>query len=371
MSQMSQAGQAEARWAMAAWDIELDAAQAAHIQRLAAQFLEAQGEKPDCNAYLALDHWADNPVAGWLEEHCPAFAAARVVVPHLRFHDDPDLAPCLLPLAVWQKETPEPEQWADRLHDLLGRMWIDAQRRLVPQWISGWLLSSAALSEVAEHWAALAWQFAPLPEGGWGEPATLRHHDPRILQRLWPLLTPAQLRAWLGPVDSIWQLAAPWGPWEPRDMFAHSARLCGANPAWHIAAPPDKPTTGSVSPSRLLDHRQWQRLAHNEAGHGFWHTLALRDVPPALQPNGTAMTNLLLEAQQWGLRRPVQLQEWVTYTWMGAGGQDPSEPIDWNQAPWSGRRSALQQAILRTPDASFFDLAFEIAPPPAPVPSAH
>lgn len=62
------------------------------------------------------------------------------------------------------------------------------------QRIGGWLASSVSLDEIAAHWSRLV-----LQHDDSGRACALRFYDSRSLALLWPVLTPMQRQAMLGP----------------------------------------------------------------------------------------------------------------------------------------------------------------------------
>ena len=98
------------------------------------------------------------------------------------------------------------------------------------QRVGGWLASSASLDELTAHWSRFV-----LQRDDSGRACALRFYDSRALALLWPLLTPTQQRAMLGPVRA----------WHVLDA--------GARPSVHLAST-------DTRTNFMLSATQWQEI---------------------------------------------------------------------------------------------------------------
>lgn len=339
-------------WRLEPWDISLGAEQAAHIRHLSEELQHAMASLP-C-AWLVLDGWKDNPVGAWLETRYPAWVDERQTLPDPMLHGLDGWAPCLLPLHLLPAHEPDADRRQDLVHDVLGKMWLDAQRRLVRQHACGVVFTDSAIDDVLAHWLLLGRQVATDEP----EPFAFRHFDPRVLQAVWPRLDDDQRHTVLGPLHQVWQLRAAWGPWAEQDIAIHQDELVGDGPPWQVMCRP-----GSAAPT-LRPHSVMtaalRRLAHQGAcGNHVWLTLALTGHALHDQPTVLQMTQLLAQAQQWGFTQAQQWQDWVLLTWQGADARDGAAldlpAIRWHEAPWlevAGRMKALlvQRPAMGVPE---------------------
>jgi hypothetical protein len=228
------------------------------------------------------------------------------------------------------------------------------------------------VAQVLDHWTLLAFQATPDDQH-----LQFRHFDPRVLQRLWPSLSTAQRRTWLGPVHSYWQVAQPWGPWDSAALDVQDDQLLEQPLAWHIATndPALAPaanaanTTPSGPISRLLNAQQIHLAETSAVAPVVWITLALAGWDVARQPSPQYMLNALHEATRWGLTTPQQWQDWVLLTWCGAPGhpQEDTPPlVHWDSAYWSGIRQRMQALIAQRPELAVPDLLALCAPTDSP-----
>lgn len=359
---MSRSSSASQHWYIQPWDVYLSAEQASHIQQLAEALQQAMASQPQ--AWLVFDGWKDNVAAAWLQAQYPAWAAERQTLPDPALRDLEDMAPCLLPLHRWPQHEADPAKRQNVLHDLLGLMWLDAQRRLVRQNLCGVVLSSAQVDDVLEHWLLLGQQITSDGQ----ERLAFRHHDPRVLQRVWPSLSAQQRQTLLGPVHSVWQLSAPWGAWSPADMqkggdhyLPGPERLCGQAPDWHVARA--TATGPSLPVHKLLNTEQLQRLRCMAAAQQCWQLMALSQVPTAQQPGEQAMHRMCQQMQAWRTSHAVPwsnelASQWLWCTWSGPHSQTPqsasnAQAIDWTAAPWKERAGQLAQCLREEPGIGF------------------
>ncbi|MNK93357.1 hypothetical protein D3C87_1135140 [compost metagenome] len=218
------------------------------------------------------------------------------------FKDEPWRAPHLLPLML-------PADHAI-LQEALASAILTASQRLHPQRVSALLLVSGDLAALLTHFGTLSLQHDPTEEV---EPScVLRYQDPRVMQRVWPILSEGQRRAWLGPVRHWYAATQPIGP-----IVAQTAT---APIFWHA-----EPTSEDVQPHsrvhHLLDPGQW-RLAHSApAENSFWQVVSLRStsVYTSPYPSIGALRHWLSDAAANGLNGNDQT-DWALCQW--GVGQD-------------------------------------------------
>lgn len=324
------------------------------------------------HAYLLLDRWRHNPLADALEAEFPELVAQRCSVPGDLYQGREDEAPCLVPIpaAIWPvesdgslRQTLAHEWFAHWLHVA----WNEAQGRLVRQHFGGLLFSSAGARLLAQHLARLGLQYPPpamATDPSRGPARLFRYQDPRVMQRVWPALTPQQQAYWLGPVHAWWSLQQPWGSWTFPDA-EHDAGLDASEPdlaQWFRAASPDieaAPHTSHYATSRLFDARQWT-LAHlSPVAQRIWARYLRRQISPQLQPDGDTMSRLLNEGLQHGLA-DADLEDFVWCSWQIEPGADQrpvrATSIDWRDARWSVLLQRVLNALRSEPDAGFAQL---------------
>ncbi|URI08297.1 DUF4123 domain-containing protein [Aquincola tertiaricarbonis] len=333
-------------WHIKPWYLDLSAGQAEHIRQLGSQLQHAIDTRPP--AWLVLDGWDGNPAAGRLQALYPAWAAERRTLPDPALRGLEGLAPCLLPLQTGPQHEPDVARRQNLMHDLLGLMWLDNQRRLVRQHVCGVVFIGTSVEELFTQWLLLRHQ---RPNDGSGA-FEFRHHDPRVLQRVWPNLGNAQREALLGPAHSLWQLGATWGPWAPQDIARHQRQLVGHIGEWRVfdraevQAPP-------LPAHRLLNGLQRWLVSSAPCGHQVWLTLALRGLAACEQPTDLEMNQLLRQAQDWGLQRGQQWQDWVLWTWLGTGdgttGAASYPRISWNTPAWQALATRMKELLRQQP----------------------
>lgn len=362
---MSRTAAVDPGWHIAPWDVSLSTDQADHVRQLGHQLLQAIATEPP--AWLVLDGWDDNPAAARLQALHPAWAAERRALPDPALRGLEGMAPCLLPLQHAPRHEPDAARRQDLFHDLLGLMWLDTQRRLVRQNMCGVLFTAASIDAVFDHWLLLRHQVA----AGGASAFEFRHHDPRVLQRVWPSFSAGQRRTLLGPVHSWWQLQAAWGPWSPcslpkqGDFFLPgSEALCSPAPLWHSATHQATGVAPSpTSPHRLINDKQRQRLLSGAAATRCWRHLALLQVPIELQPSASDMERLCGQMLAWMARQGLPWSQelgsqWLACTWLGRYSEcvqplSGTAQVDWSLSPWLERTPELMCRLREEPDLSF------------------
>ncbi|WP_090137952.1 DUF4123 domain-containing protein [Limnohabitans sp. DM1] len=350
--------QTSQQWQIEPWGLLLQQEHVAQVRQLAKDLEEARLSDAKAQAWLVLDGWQDNPAAAWLQEQQPDWVKTRQFVPDPAFSGMEALAPCLLPLHELNQAS---GQVLYLWHTLISLMWLDTQRRLVSHSVCGVLFTNAPVDDVLDHWLMLAHQVTPE-----GARRPLRHHDPRILQRLWPSLSADQRQAWLGPVHSYWQLQQPWGPCAPERERRAERELMGALVRWHKAA--RAPGTNAAQTSTLPVHRLLTRLQHlaiadSAAVNNAWKAMANAQVSEALQPTTSDMHHMCLQMNEWrSSHQPpwtdTHARQWLWCTWFNQNSATPHKatpktPIDWRQSPWIDLSDELVRRLREEPDADF------------------
>lgn len=269
------------------------------------------GTAPPSRAYFLLDRWQGNPLATALEARYPEEAAARSAVPDPMFKGREDDAPCLVQLheELWQGEpgAASAQVFAqDWLADLLGAAWDASLQRLARQHLCAVLFSKSGPQTVSRHLACLGDQGVE----GTTTRRLFRYQDARVMQRVWPTLTSAQQRCWLGPVDQWWTLHQPWGTWaldEEDERARQPVRWFGPNEAGSMAM-------SQLDIRRLFNAAQWAMAHTSPVGNRIWTRWAQRDVPEKDQLDGEAMDRLLRQGIASGLSGE-DLEEFVWRAW--------------------------------------------------------
>jgi hypothetical protein len=148
------------------------------------------------------------------------------------------------------------------------------------QRVGGWLASHASLDEVVAHWSSLV-----LQRDDNGRACVLRLFDSRALALLWPVLSPGQQQAMLGPVRA----------WHHLDA--------GARPSVH-------PASAEARTNFMLSAAQWQEIHW----HGFVNrALALHTRVCGRQPEPeeiAAAVAAAARAERYGL---IDRDDWVAF----------------------------------------------------------
>lgn len=315
-------------------------------------------------AFLLLESWADNELADELLDRYPELARMRHAVPDELFKNREDEAPCLVPLsgALNLCTSQDSARAASAREDFV--QWLmsaskQAQQRHVGQPFCGVIFSRAEPETVVRHWESLGNQRPP--DGG--SARLFRYQDPRVMQRVWPLLTANQKQHWLGPVMQWWSLAQPWGPWDPGELASPAA---ATQAAWiHVGKPSFFNRQSDATRSHLaalLTPVQWQAAHLTPNANRVWQGYAADGVAAAQQPDGDTVARLLADAMGLGLVGP-SLQDYVWCTWRHAAPAGTPR-----EAPWkSGAGLALMQKILKVlkaqPDARFASVYANLTQP--------
>ncbi|CAJ0721399.1 hypothetical protein LMG6871_04824 [Ralstonia edaphis] len=306
---------------------------------------------PPLRAYLLLDAWEGNPLAAAISEAWPEAATIRAAVPDDFYTGREDEAPCVVPLpdsALPDGETDTLEQGLSRdaLARLLEAASGQAHQRLVRQDLGAVLFSADSAAGIAQHLRLLGFQYPPE-----GRNAKLfRYQDPRVMQRVWPELTSAQQRMWLGPVQEWWSLTQPWGPWVLEDMVAtHDAAV--SVPVWFKAEQPMEPVAwpeGLVL-NRLMDAKQWQAAHSAPIGNRVWVRFAENGVIPGEQPHADLMRQLL----SIGTAHHLDGGNLEDFVWCSIRYREAPPSIDWDTPHWSRVLNQTLEALSADPEARF------------------
>ena len=311
-------------------------------------------------AFLLLDTWADNPLATELLAGYPAQARSRHAVPDEMFKNREDEAPCLvwLPEALGPHAPPHtPDAVRARQHLVDGLMLAceQARKRQVSQSLCGVIFSAAEPDEIVRHWASLGHQQAPDGSGA----RLFRYQDPRVMQRVWPLLTANQRQQWLGPVRQWWSLAQPWGPWAP-DIFS-SAEAAEAVPkaAWVACESPpyaDRQKDATRGALRaLFAPAQWHAAHVTPDANRVWQGYAAARIAADRQPDGDTVSRLLHDAAILGLTGGNR-QDYVWCTWRHAAPPGAPKETPWTSEPRAAVLQKILKALQAQPDARFGSL---------------
>lgn len=313
-------------------------------QVLAAEASQAGGDT-DVQAYLVLNRWADNPLAEAIEGAFPALAQERCAVPDEIFKDRLDRAPCLLPLPRElaphaQSAVTNAELARDTLARWLAFTWTQVSGRLSRQDLCAVVFSTEKARPIAQHWVELGTQYPP--EGGAAR--LFRYHDPRVMQRVWPLLTAAQKLAWLGPVAQWWSLEQSWGPFNA-DEHAQ----------WFQGQLPTDPGAARVDLHRLLDARQWHAAHVSPSANRIWLDYAEHGIATVDQPPGDVVIRLLADAQRLRLNN-LNAEDYVQCTWLHQTPDPQRREHPWHEPPHAAALQRILQKLREQPDARFATL---------------
>lgn len=297
-------------------------------------------------AYLLFNRWKDNPLAQELEAQFSEWARDRVSVPDSYFEHREDSAPFLLELPD-ELVIPTP---GFRTRDL--RAWLthclafaaqQVSERLTKQDFCGVVISSASEQTIARYWVGLGHQQVPCSE----QSVLFRYQDPRVMQRVWPTLSPLQQSRWLGPVSQWWSLAQPWGafndPPQPAQWFHTKAPLL----------PHD--VQGGGSPRHLFDPEQWFLSGISPLANLIWRSFADHNIPRAAQPDPDSLLQMLADAVRMKLKH-ADLEDYVWITWMHAPKEGLPRTIDWRLPHLAPTLSRIQDQLRDQPDARFSSL---------------
>jgi len=227
-------------------------------------------------SYLLFDRKEGNPVT---------LDSSRLLpVPDLYFDGSEHLAPQLLPLRG-------PED-SELLQEALALAVLSSHNSGQTQWVCALIEGPAAPGVLLEHFGSLGFQYQP------GEAMThsslFRYQDPRVMQRVWTHLSPAQRIAWLGPVRCWYAALQPLGCPASTQAF---------DGLWQTAPTPASADT-QVRLSSLLDKSQWH-LAHSApAETTFWRLASQKSQTrhaASPLPSATTLRLWLSEAAEHGL----------------------------------------------------------------------
>ncbi len=297
---------------------------------------------PPMQAYLLLNRWTDNALAEAITDAFPEMAKDRCAVPDAHYRHEEDRAPCLVQLPQALATGP----MAGMLAQWLASAWQQVERRHTRQDFCAVVFGHVRAATISAHWVNLGHQRPP--DGT--EARLLRYQDPRVMQRVWPLLTPAQHTAWLGPVVQWWSLTQPWGPWQ-------STPPEGAH--WFRATVPKLTARmPAVSLRALLDPVQWHAAHLSPAANRVWAGYAAAKVPLEAQPDGATVSRLLADGQRLGLTGP-NLIDYAWCSWRHDAAPGEARLTAWEAPPASNDLARVLQAQGLQPEARFASLYLE------------
>ena len=297
-------------------------------------------------AYLLFNRWDDNLLAQSLEQDFPSWTRDRVAVPDRQFQDRLEHAPFVLELPEEMIIAPAASQnraireWLARSLAYAGKQ---VSERTSKQDLCGVIISPASPQAITRHWVSLGDQRPPYQD----DSVLFRYHDPRVMQRVWPALSPLQQSRWLGPVLHWWSLLQPWGPFgaspEPLQWFrAKAPTLAHGEPA-------------GGSPSDLFDELQWRLSGSSAQANLIWRGYADNHIPVAAQPDAGSLLQMLADAARLGLEG-VNLEDYVWVTWTHAPKEGPPRAMDWNLPHLAPTLSLIEAQLRSQPDARFSSL---------------
>lgn len=201
-----------------------------------------------------------NPAQYDLFEDVSHVQERRVQMPiqHPRF--DAALGPYLVPLDLAKSAD------ADVLRTSVESAWNAwGNEQLLAgqgQPVAGWVATSSEPRALALHWA----MHCHLHRRG-GLSKLLRFHDPSVREWLWPVLTPTQRAALLGPATSMLSIG------RSRTLNHHRSEPAG------VSGPHDRSVSERHS-SLTLENGQWDQVEEYGTVHAAWVAWA------GTQPNG-------------------------------------------------------------------------------------
>lgn len=304
-------------------------------------------------AYLLFNRWDGNPLAQELREQFPQWARDRVSVPDSCFEYREERAPCLLELPE-ELVVPVP---GFKTRDLLA--WLahclkfasqQVNERITKQDFCGVVISHESAQAITRYWVGLGDQRPPYKE----ESVLFRYQDPRVMQRVWPALSPLQQSRWLGPVTQWWSLMQPWGPFSGSPEPAQ----------WFCAKAPVLPygTRVGGSPRDLFDEAQWFLSGVSPDANSIWRSYAKHDIPPEALPDPDSLQQMLVDAARMDLKG-LDLEDYVWITWMHAPKEGPARAIDWRLPHLASTLSRIEDQLRDRPDASFSMVLNQIIQP--------
>ncbi|MGA4073011.1 hypothetical protein ACI2TP_16995 [Ralstonia nicotianae] len=307
-------------------------------------------ERP-LRAYLLLDPWDGNPLAADLSEAWPEAAAVRAAVPDDFYAGREGEAPCVVQLPDDVLPDGDPDNLAEvRAQETLARWMEDASRqasqRLVRQHFCAVLFSTDSAAWVARYLASLGFQYPP----GSSSARLFRYQDPRVMQRVWPVLSAAKQGMWLGAVEAWWSLMQPWGPWAMQDLVASEDAAVLA-PAWFKAERPMVPDgqAETLMLSRLMNAEQWGRAHSAPVGNRVWMRFVENGCGADEQPDADLMQQLLATGVSYGLDER-SLEDFI---WCSVRYREAPPAIDWRVPHWSRALEHTLQVLRADSDARF------------------
>lgn len=297
-------------------------------------------------AYLLFNRWDENPLAQALEEQFPKWARDRVIVPDRQFEHRAEHAPFLLELPE-ELILPSPDLLSRPVREWLAQcLAFTAQqvgKRILKQDFCGIVISPASAPAITRHWVGLGDQRPPFQE----ESVLFRYHDPRVMQRVWPALSPLQQSQWLGPVTYWWSLVQPWGPFGDAPEPAH----------WFHAKAPVLPHGAEVggSPHDLFDEAQWFLAGISPQANLIWRSYADNNVPPEGQPDADSLIQMLADATRMRLEG-LNLEDYVWITWLHNPEEGAPRAMDWSLPHLALTLSQVEEQLRDQPGARFSGL---------------
>lgn len=294
------------------------------------------------HAFLVLNRWAENPLAEVIESMFPDMAQQRCAVPDRLFTDRLDEAPCLVPLANEMTpgaaaDLPHIQSVRAVLAGWLAFAWNQALLRLARQDLCAVVLSRLPASRIAAHWTDLGDQRPP----NGGASVLFRYQDPRVMQRMWPLLTSSQRLHWLGPVEQWWALAQPWG-----------AMPDGMHADWFHARRPAGPVASEGLSLHRFTAEQWHAAHAWGPANRIWRDYADHGVGPDRQPDAPTMLQLLADASQLGLIG-VNAEDYVHCSWLHEASGGAPQTRDWRLPGAARVLGRVLQTLRSDPQARF------------------
>lgn len=171
------------------------------------------------------------------------------------------------------------------------------------------------------------------------------------MQRTWPLLSSAQQRQWLGPIDAWWALNQPWGPWEDTAASAEipvAAWFCVERAEAEAQAP-------RASLNALLDTWQWHAAHASPQANAIWGGYAEQQVPAVHQPDADTLLRLLGDAYRLGLR-DANAEDYVYATWRHDAPEGQPREVSWQTPRASAALQRILQALRQQTESRFANL---------------
>jgi hypothetical protein len=301
-------------------------------------------------AYLLFNRWEDNPLAQELAEQFPKWPRDRVTVPDRYFEHREDSSPFLLELPeelvlpVTGVQTLDVREWLTQCLELTLQQ---VNQRILKQDFCGIVVSAASAQAIARHWVALGNQCPPFKN----ESVLFRYHDARVMQRVWPALSPLQQSRWLGPVTQWWSLRQPWGPFNDKPESAE----------WFQARTPVLPhgVVPGGSPRNLFDEAQWFLSGISPGANMIWRSYADHHIPSQAQPDPDSLVQMLADAGRLRLEG-FNLEDYVWITWLHKPSEGLPRATDWSLPHLAATLSRIEDRLRDNPDARFSSLFVEI-----------